>query len=122
MKKIFLLIAITALLLSTSFKTFAQSDEHETISYPVPKWVSDMGYWVVETNLHTPDKNIVYFYNNDHVMVYKENVNGIIIKHTRRKVKMHLKKALEQAVTAYNEKKLADENQMLVMNRMKKHK
>lgn len=33
-------------------------------------------YWVIESNLKTPKKSIVYFYTAGHVLMYKENVDG----------------------------------------------
>ena len=60
MKKILPAIAFGLLILSTSV---AQSEVPETTTYPTPKWVSEKGFWVVETNTHTPGRNIIYFYN-----------------------------------------------------------
>ncbi len=77
MKKIFFATSFTLLLNFFSITLFAQSaeDSIETIAYPTPKCVSEKGYWVAESNIHTPKVNTIYFYNNDNVMVYKENVN-----------------------------------------------
>jgi len=63
---------------------------------PVPSWVSDRGYWVVENNVNA---SIVYFYNNDNQLVYKERVNSVL-NMDRRRTKLRLTKLLEQAVTA----------------------
>lgn len=54
-----------------------------------PGWVSDKGYWVVESNINTPLNHIISFYNNDNELLYKETLIG---------VKMKLKKVLKPAV------------------------
>ena len=118
MKKIFFATAFTLLFLSTSF---AQSEEQETPAYPTPKWISEKGYWIVETNIHTPGKNILYFYTNNNVLVYKEKVDGIVINLKKRSVKLSLKKALEQSITAYNQHYRMVENEMLVINMIREN-
>ncbi len=122
MKKIFFAISFTLLLSFFSVTVFAQSEEEatETTVYPTPKWVSEKGYWVIESNIHTPKLNIIYFYNNDGVLVYKENVDGIVINLKKRSVKMNLKRVLEQSLIAFKENQKASENEMLVINRIKK--
>ena len=70
----------------------------------IPRWVSEKGYWIIESNIHTPLDHIVRFYNNDHVLLYKEALNGVKLNPERRKVKMRLKKALEAAVIAWERK------------------
>lgn len=64
---------------------------------PVPSWVSDRGYWVVENNT---DSSVVYFYNNEHQLLYKERVRGTL-NPLRKKTKLWLTKELEQVVTAW---------------------
>jgi hypothetical protein len=64
---------------------------------PVPSWVSDRGYWVVETN---GDSSIVDFYNNENQLVYRERMKGRV-NTDRKRVKLWLTKELEQAVTAW---------------------
>ena len=62
-------------------------------------WISDKGYWVVESNKHTPKDAIVYFYNNDNLLVYKEEIRGQKLKLTRKKTLYRLKAALEEAIS-----------------------
>ncbi len=118
MKRIFFATGITLLMSFLSTAVFAQAEE-QTIAYPTPKWVSTNGYWVVESNIKNPKVNTIYFYNNNNVMVYKEEVNGVVIKLKKRSVKMGLKKVLDQSVLAFNEKQKAAENEMLVINLIK---
>ena len=92
-------ILATTLLIIASSTIFAQ--EHYTKA-KVPKWVSEKGFWQIESNIHTPEKNIVYFYNNDNVLVYKEKVDGVVFDLQKKSVKMRLKRALEAAVVAWN--------------------
>ena len=64
---------------------------------PTPSWVSDRGYWVVESNA---DSSIVHFYNNDNQLVYQERMKGQLDT-DRKKIKLRLTKELEHAVTAW---------------------
>ena len=74
-------------------------------SHPsIPRWVSDKGYWIIESNIHTPLDHIVSFYNNDHVLLYNEALKGVKLNPDKRKVKMKLKKALEAAVIVWERK------------------
>ena len=86
------------LLLLFSLTTKAQSDEPKP---KTPKWLSDKGYWVVESNKKTPKDAIVYFYNNENILVYKEEVRNKKLKLNRKKNLLRLKAALDEAVTGY---------------------
>ncbi len=70
-----------------------------------PDWVSDKGYWVVESNIHSPLDHIITFYNNENELLYKETITGVKLNPEKRKVKMKLKKVLESAVLAWEKKK-----------------
>ena len=84
-------------ILCTSFLLSAQGPGKKN-----PRWVSQKGFWQIESNIRTPDKNIVYLYNKDNVLIYKENINGVVLNLASRRVKMRLKKALETAIIAWN--------------------
>lgn len=71
---------------------------------PVPSWVSDRGYWVVESHA---DSSIVLFYNNDNQLMYKRRVSGVVDA-GRRKTKLWLTKELEQVVSAREKGKSPD--------------
>ncbi|MFT3935127.1 MAG: hypothetical protein QM726_15980 [Chitinophagaceae bacterium] len=107
MKKTIIIAAISLF----SFAAIAQGS---------PKWATENGYWVVETNMHMPKSNIVYFYNLKNELVYKEKIDGMVIKVNKRKVKMNLKKVLEQSLVAYEAKHKSMENEMLVATLIKK--
>lgn len=97
--------------------TAAVAQEETTNTTPVtPRWVSEKGYWVAESNVNIPKQYTVRFYNNDHVMVYSEKIEGVVLKLDRTKVKMHLKKVLESSVVAWEVKRKASENEGWVIN------
>lgn len=84
----------------------------------IPRWVSQKGFWVVESNKSTPKDHIVRFYNNNNEMVYKETVSGVRLNLNRARVKMKLKKTLESAVLAYEKKKAPLEEMALLKNNL----
>jgi hypothetical protein len=86
-----------------------------------PKWISPNGYWVVESNIKTPLNSIIYFYNNDNQVIYKEKLVGIRINIKKRKTLMGLRKILEASVAAWNTKQSPGENRLLVANAFKSH-
>lgn len=79
-----------------------------------PRWVSDKGFWQIETNIYTPDNSVVYFYNNQKILVYKEHVQGVVLNLNRVRTKMKLKKALENALTAWNKNQPIQNDQQLL--------
>jgi hypothetical protein len=87
-----------------------------------PEWVSEKGWWMIESNIHAPKKHIVYFYNNDGVLVYKEKIEGLRIRPARKGTKMQLKQALETAVQAWERKQQLTENETLVANSLRGNK
>jgi len=113
-------ITATALLLflTTSFNSFAQ-DEGEPVSQRIPRWISDRGYWVVESNVKTPLNSIIHFYNNDNVLVYREKVDGVKINLNKSRTKMRLKKILEQSIVAYEKNHSITENEQWVAKALK---
>ena len=83
----------------STLPTQAQEDVRPDIR-PIPSWVSDRGYWVVETHA---DSSVVYFYNNDSQLLYKEKMWPL--NTGRKKTKLWLTKRLEQVVTAWENRK-----------------
>jgi hypothetical protein len=70
-----------------------------------PQWISDKGYWVIESNQKQPKVHIVRFYNTNNVLVYKETLSGVKLNSQKRKVRMKLKKVLDESVAAWEKKK-----------------
>ncbi|THU36814.1 hypothetical protein FAM09_17770 [Niastella caeni] len=112
MKKNLFATLITGLLMQAA--TFGQDNQRVC-----PEWVSEKGWWVVESNIHAPKQHIVYFYNNDGVLVYKEKIEGLRINPSKRTTKMQLKQVLETSVVAWEKQHKARENQSLVENSLK---
>ncbi|MES2891102.1 MAG: hypothetical protein V4725_03795 [Bacteroidota bacterium] len=67
-----------------------------------PRWHSDKGYWVIESNVKTPHQSIVRFFNADRQLIYTENINGVKLDCSKRKTLMKLKRVLEKVVDSYN--------------------
>ena len=85
----------------------------------MPEWLSDKGYWVIESNVKTPRNSIVHFYNNEHVVIYREKIAGVRINLNRKKTLFRLKQALEQAYSNWERKKSPNEDGHLVMNALR---
>ena len=85
-----------------------------------PKWHSEKGYWVVESNIHSPLQHEVRFYNNDNLLLYRETLTGIKLDPTRRSVKMKLKKILDSSAEAWQGQKRMEENKDYVMAILKR--
>lgn len=105
-----LIPAIAVIFLSLiSCYSFAQNEPSSS-----PRWVSEKGYWVAESNIHSPLDHVIRFYNNDNVLVYKETLSGVKLNLNKRKVKMKLKKVLDSSVLAWEKKKEGSEENALV--------
>ena len=70
-------------------------------------WVSDKGYWIIESNIHDPLDHIIRFYTNDGRLFHTEKLSGIKLDVDKRKTKMKLKKALEQTMELYSKQESA---------------
>jgi len=81
--------------------------------------VSDKGYWVLESNIHTPLNHIIRFYNNDHVLVYTEKLTGIKLNTDKKKVKMRLKRALETTMLSLEQNKNPEASKNFVSTLLK---
>jgi len=86
-------IFLAGLLILSAGLIYCQNNSH-----PSPPWVSDQGYWVEETNIHSPMSHVIRFYNNENVLIYTQQLEGVKLDIHKRKVKMKLKKALETAL------------------------
>jgi hypothetical protein len=101
--KSWLLASIISLI---SMAPFAQRTPFQQERRPkFPDWVSEKGYWVIESNINSPLNQIVTFYNNDNELLYKETMTGVKLNPEKRSVKMKLKKVLESSVLAWEKKK-----------------
>ena len=80
--------------------SFAQVKQSST-----PRWLSDKGYWVIETKTSQPLNHVIRFYTNDNVLVYKETLTGVRLHPEKRKVRMKLKKVLDESIMAWEKQK-----------------
>jgi hypothetical protein len=70
-----------------------------------PKWVSDKGYWVVESNINQPQQYTIRFYNNQHELIGRKDLSGIKLNVRKRKTKMMLRESLESSLEAWAKNK-----------------
>lgn len=120
MKKNLFAVSFSLVFSIISQTAIAQTEESGIHTARAPKWAPDNGYWVVETNTRTPRSSTIYFYNNNHVLVYKETLENMRLNVRKRSVKLNLKKVLAQSLIAYGQKQKTSENEMLVVNQLRK--
>jgi hypothetical protein len=105
MKQQFKTMMLAAAFLLAGAVAFAQKEKTAS-----PAWVSEKGYWVLESNENSPLQHTVRFYTNDNVLVYTENIGGFKLNPGKRKVKMKLKQVLETSVIAWQKSKQPEVN------------
>ncbi|MES1220846.1 MAG: hypothetical protein ABUT20_35425 [Bacteroidota bacterium] len=84
------------MIVTAAFTLFASSTNAQKTTVAMTPWASDKGYWVIESNIHDPMNHIVRFYTNENVLLHTEYLSGVKLNIDKRKVKMKLKKALEE--------------------------
>ncbi|MBD0367623.1 MAG: hypothetical protein M3342_02505 [Bacteroidota bacterium] len=100
MKQLFLYVSF--LLLSFLFVASVPAQSvHKS-----PKWMSNKGYWVVESNIQTPRSSIVYFYNNSNELIHKETVEGKRLNLNRKAVCKRLELVLVQSVSKWEKEQI----------------
>lgn len=52
------------------------------------------GFWVIESNTHSPKKQIVKFYNQEQQLLYQENYDYKVLKCTKKTVQQMLDSSL----------------------------
>jgi hypothetical protein len=81
---------------------FSQSVQAQNCPEKSPvSWACNKGYWVVESNKDTPREAVIYFYNNNHKLVGREEWKNQRLKLGRKKTLEQLKTSLEQAMARY---------------------
>lgn len=105
-------------LLFTVLTSFAQDKTPEKSK--AGRYVSEKGYWNIESNQKTPRNSIIRFYNIQNQLVYEEAIQGMKVRINKRKVLLCLKNVLEQSVLAYEQNHSASQGQMLFMQAFKK--
>ena len=119
MKKTLFMMIMIFISSLTCTALFAQDEDQPTRTPKALKWISEKGFWITENNIKTPENSIIYFYNNDGILVYKERIEGFTINLKKKKVLMILKKVLEESVIAWEERHSFDENAERVAMRIK---
>ena len=55
-------------------------------------------YWVIESNVKTPEHATVYFYNRHHQLLYKEAVIGVVLDLNKANVRRQLNSVLKESL------------------------
>ncbi|HEU4470060.1 MAG TPA: hypothetical protein VFR58_03175 [Flavisolibacter sp.] len=79
---------------------------------------SSEGFWVVQHQVKTPRQSVIYFYNGDKQLIYKEEITGVRINLKKRKTVRRLNAVLNEAETAWKQEKALQAN-TLVMNKFR---
>jgi hypothetical protein len=101
--------------LAISYLPVAAQDEAPT-RVETPRWTPEAGYWVAETNVNQPKQYTIFFYTNEHELIYKEKIEGVQLNLDSRRVKMRLKRVLEKSLLAWQRQRQAKENEGLVIS------
>ncbi len=113
MKSLVKIFSVLMLLVLLHLTAAAQDELYQKA---LPRWVPDNGYWVVSTNVNQPKQYTIFFYTNQHQLVYKERLEGVKLDLQSRKVKMRLKKVLDTSLLAWQQQRQAKENEGLVIS------
>jgi len=96
MKNLKTISLIAAFIISCSF-ALAQEEGTGSISRHA-KFISNKGFWVIESNVKTPKSSTVHFYGNDKKLLYSASIAGKKLNPERRRTLKNLNKVLEQVV------------------------
>lgn len=77
--------------------TVAQAQQKAAISNPIK------GFWVVESNISSPQKQLVKFYNTDQQLIYEELYDRKLLNYSRKHVRNLLDSALVTVLNTKNE-------------------
>jgi hypothetical protein len=61
--------------------------------------------WIIESNVRTPKQSIVYFYSTNHVMMYKEIIEGNRLNINRPRIRKVLNATLKEVTLAWKQKR-----------------
>lgn len=74
------------------------------------------GYWVIVSNVKTPKKNTVYFYNPSKQLISQQEIIGKKLNVSKKRIVRELNGMLFQSLTAWNQKE-ADNNRSMMVKR-----
>jgi hypothetical protein len=80
----------------------------------VAPWVSAKGYWTSEGNVNNTSSVKIFFYNNQHQLIYQERVDGNKVNFKKKKTLIKLKDALETAISKWENNQMALNDEKLV--------
>ncbi len=103
---------IMLVLLSTT-SVIAAAQKNETTIGAMPKWISDKGYWVIESNVKSPKTSVVNFYNNTNALIYSEKVEGVRLNIKRKQTCLRLKKVLDKSLIAWEKTNQPQKDQLV---------
>ena len=107
---------LTYLLLLTLMLLLAAGIDAAAQKVPLAK--VNKGFWVLESNIKTPETTIAYFYNKDHILVYKERIEGVKLNLGKRKTRKQLNAVLHQSLAAWENEKVLKQNSQLLASRL----
>ncbi len=81
MKKILFILLLSA-------GTVAQAQQKATIVNPI------QGFWVIESNVKSPQIQVVKFYNSEQQLIYQEPYERKILNYSRKRIRKILDSAL----------------------------
>jgi hypothetical protein len=110
MKKYLKILIMLSYLFTISLITSAQDK-----TSPENKWLQP-GYWVVESNIHSPLTNVIYIYDSNDSLIYKEKIEGMKINFHKKAVRRKLDKAVEITMFAFSKSKQKENRYWLVKN------
>jgi hypothetical protein len=114
MKRLISILPLMIMLAMAHLPAAAQDDAAaRTI---VPRWIPEAGYWVAQANVNQPKQYTIFFYTNEHELIYKEKIDGVKLNLDSRRVKMRLKKVLEKSLLAWQRQRQVKENEGLVIS------
>lgn len=81
------------------------AQDKQPVKPAIPRWAPEEGYWVAESNKHQPKQCTIFFYTNEHTLIYKEKIEGVKLNLNSSRVKMRLKKVLETSLIAWRQQR-----------------
>lgn len=98
MKRINRFVFLQVLIFFASSPAIAQKGNN----LPSKKWVPVNGYWVIESNTHTPKTNIFYFYSDNDSLIYTEKIEGRRISIKSKSTLKKLKSLLDNSLLTWD--------------------
>lgn len=117
------LITASAFFSTNASAQFEEPGQEETVyeapKPETPKWISEKGFWIIKSNKQTKKESTIYFYNNEKLLVYQEEIKDRKLK-LNKKTLMKLKSALEEAIDNYEKGIWASNNKDIVLQHLQR--